>query len=78
MRMSADKKDPGYENLNDSARIFLDGIEKTLVITADEELGYLLRYATTDAGETIVAPCGVGLVTETLYGRVVILIGGDA
>ena len=76
--MSADKKDPGYENLNNSARIFLDGIEKTRVITADEEPGYLLRYATTDAGEIVIAPCGTELVTETLYGRVVIQTDGAA
>jgi hypothetical protein len=76
--MSADKKDPGYENLNHAARIFLDGIEKTRVITADEELGYLLRYVTTDSGETVIAPCGKELVMETLYGRVVIQIDGAA
>ncbi len=75
MRMSVNKEDPGYENLDYSAAVYLDGVLQRRVETADEEAGYVCRYATDPTGVLIVE--GDTLVTEEVFGEVRIVLGGE-
>lgn len=45
MRVSADKSDPCYFDINKYGRlrVYLDGVEQFGVVTADEEMGYIRR-----------------------------------
>lgn len=71
MRVSCRKDDRGYMPLpfTRALRILVDGIERTKVITADEEGRFVLRFVTpykrTAAGDE--------LLTEELRGDVVVL-----
>lgn len=74
MRMSVNKEDPGYENRDYSAAVYLDGVLQRRVETADEESGYVCRYATDPTGVLIVE--GDTFVTEEVFGEVRIVLGG--
>ena len=50
------------------AKIFLNGVERDLVIEADEENRFIIRYAADALGKTI--PKGDSLKTERLVGDV--------
>lgn len=66
MRVSTDEDDPGYINFNCYYNVTVDGLEVREVVTADEELGYVLKA---------VQPFQVvddEIVLEVLYGDVVI------
>ena len=72
MRISVDKDDPGYRDwlLGSRARIWLDGIEITHVITADEEAREVTRYATNESGLMYPNEAKDGAQRETLRGTV--------
>lgn len=71
MRLSVDSDDPGYQPwaVGCKCRVLLDGIERSHVITADEERGMLVRFVT----PLRVAPDGKSVERETLHGIVAIL-----
>lgn len=54
--------------LNNSAMVFLDGVEQQYVTVADEEGGYIKRYVTNEKGAVRkhIDFC----VQETFYGKV--------
>jgi hypothetical protein len=70
MRLSMDEGDPGYSPLARGVRVFLDGIERTMVVTADEEKRALVRYVTNDKGRLRVNATGDDIERETLHGDV--------
>ena len=57
---------------NDNVRVFLDGVQQKLYLVADEELRFVTRYATDASGK--VKHGAESLITETLYGVVIILL----
>lgn len=42
MRVSVDKEDPGYVNFVPGTKVYLDGVERPGVFTADEDQGFLI------------------------------------
>lgn len=56
MRISIDRYDPGYCNFRDygAHRVFLNGVEQLEVVTADDELGEIIRLARDEHGVLIV------------------------
>lgn len=82
MRISALANDPGfdlYQQAKDDGqtpRIFLNGIELRHVITADDVERSVERFVVRDDGRPVIAPSGDRLETETLYGRVDIVLAG--
>lgn len=74
MRLSIKEGDAGYQfpSRTRYASITLNGVKVSRVITADEELGYILRYATDDEGRIVIdRTSGQGVaVTEELHGAV--------
>ncbi len=53
MRVSVDKNDPGYVEDYLYYRVFFNGEETNLVITADEEKGLIVCYATDENGKVV-------------------------
>lgn len=53
---------------SNKARVFLDGVERNLVIEADEEGRFIVRYCTDEHGKTIRGTDA--LKTERLVGDV--------
>ena len=74
MRISARKDDPGYlpfleiRSRGKRPRVFLDGVERERVITADTEQRMILRYVTDEKGKMRIT--NDEIATETLYGDV--------
>lgn len=68
MRVSVDKDDPGYSPQHMGAKVFLDGIERSQVVTADEEQRLIIRYVTDQKGRLVIDRNGV--LRETLVGDV--------
>lgn len=66
--------DPG----SGRARIFLDGIERTHVIAADEEGRTITRIKTDENGDALVDRIAEDYRYETLRGDVAIVIGPRA
>lgn len=73
MRMSINAWDDGYKNLDLNARVFLDGVEQKLCVTADEEKGYVLRYKSIDHILKVDKQLGA-IEQEEVYGKVEIII----
>lgn len=79
-RISCRKGDPGEplygmvcsDDLK--AKVFLDGVEQKEAITADEELGMVIRHRMTPKGRISVNYATKEALEETVYGRVVIEI----
>ena len=71
MRMSVNKLDPGYSNLGTPAKVYLDGVLQTNAVTADEEMGYILRYVVRD-GKLVVNLESGEAEQEEVWGMVVI------
>lgn len=70
MRLAMDEEDLGHDpDKVFIAAISFNGVEQKGALTADEELGYLLRYKMVDGKHVMV---GDDLVTEEVYGKVVI------
>ena len=67
MRVSTQKDDIGYVTARDFY-IYLDGKLIEDVVTADEGLGYILRYKHNDDGEIYTDEGEIA--TEELYGKV--------
>jgi len=85
MRLSADKSDPGYVPWRiavaegKSIRVLLDGIEQREVVTADDELGVLVRPKLNWEGKLLIDPDNRDRVwLETLQGQVRIEISERA
>jgi hypothetical protein len=71
MRVSCDKGDPGYENfvrMGGRVRVLLDGIERSGVITADEEKRMIIMHKRDERGNFVLN--GDELVTDVWNGNV--------
>lgn len=80
MRLSIDKRDPGFSHraVGLRARIYLDGQEVRGCVTADEEEDLIVRYKTLEDGQTLVKnDAGDAFVLETVRGKVRIDLLGD-
>lgn len=73
-RMSTDQYDPGHEHWYEAMKrgemptVYLDGVLQMNAITADVELGLVVRVKCNSVGEPIIR--ADALVTEVVYGRV--------
>lgn len=76
MRISADPNDPGYATFihHRNAGIRFDGVDTHRVITADDDVGVIVRLVTDEAGRPRVRPDGTGLMKEVLVGKVEIIL----
>jgi hypothetical protein len=72
MRVSIDKRDPGYRYNAGAFFVKFNGEEVSHVVTADEEKGYIKRYVLED-GHPKVAPDGQHYLIEQVEGQVVIV-----
>lgn len=74
MRVSADRDDPGFREdlIGSDVRIECDGKVIEKVITADEQQGTVLAYATDPDGEVRLAADGQSAETYELRGKVVV------
>lgn len=74
MRVSIHITDPGYANFRGFGRhrVFLNGIEAEEVVTADEELGEIVRVARDEHG-ALIATDGGDFIHETVRGKVEIV-----
>ena len=72
MRISIDIGDPGYENYlkHRGARVFLDGAERSDVLTADEEKRYAICEVRDQAGWPVIDPATHKSKTYEFFGHV--------
>ncbi|WP_066338323.1 hypothetical protein [Azohydromonas lata] len=71
MRLSTDSKDPAYmQGLCGGVTVFLDGIERTGVFTADEEGRHIVIAKRDERGHMAVDREKGEVVRETLHGDV--------
>ena len=70
MRVSIDKRDPGYKHFSSIYKIKFNGEDAKYIVTADEEKGYVVRYVLDAEGKPTVAPDGRHYVLETVAGKV--------
>jgi len=71
MRVSVDKDDPGYVEDYLFYRVFFNGEEANRVITADEEKGFIIYYATNKNGGAVRKHGKAGdLLSRQLHGNV--------
>lgn len=73
MRVSILRDDPAYMRYTEHVTIYFDRKKVSGVITADEEQGYIVRYARNDEGDYILNRGE--LVTEKYLGDVRIVLG---
>ena len=75
MRLSVDKSDRGYRPDASSGRwrVLFNRAEVSLMVTADEELGRLVRYRTDDAGRLVLDPATGEPIRDTYLGDVRII-----
>ena len=71
MRISVNKYDPGYQNRHNRCNVFLNGKKISQVITADEEMGFILKHKERD-GCLVISKSKNEIVKETLFGKVVL------
>lgn len=71
MRISVEPGDTGYQDDTRNIEVTLNGIVVEHVITADEELGFVLFYPTDENGDFIHLDNG-RLVRQMKMGKVVI------
>ncbi|MCK4717888.1 MAG: hypothetical protein KAT70_04375 [Thermoplasmata archaeon] len=69
MRVSMDKRDPAYHPGNGKYWATLDGVELKHCVTADEERGMAMVYATDEDGRIELSESGV-ILKEILHGEV--------
>jgi len=72
MRISAESGDPGYSPMYLHARVWFNGVERKDVVTADEEKGMVVVYVRHDNGELRLDHGARAMMTEILFGKVVI------
>ncbi len=80
MRLSIDKRDPGFShrNVGLKARIYLDSVEQTHCVTADEEESLIVKYKIGEDGKPVADLVAEAWVLETVRGKVLIdLLGPD-
>lgn len=72
MRTSVDADDPGYANWSKHPRmrVFLDGIERNGVFTADEEARLIVMAVRDESGNLRLNADRTEVLRETLYGHV--------
>ncbi len=74
MRLSGDKRDPGYDPLLCiNASILFDGEMVSDVVTADEELGFIIKNKRDVNGSFVINRERTEIETEALAGKVQIL-----
>ena len=73
MRISADPEDIGYVEDTRHVSVLLNGIEQKMVLTADEEEGYITQAVLDFNGDW--ANDGATITYETVYGDVKIVFG---
>ena len=76
MRVSVDKEDKGFTRNAPFLTIKLDGVEQKNCITADDELGEIVRYKSKD-GELVVNRIDRLICKERLNGKVEIISNLD-
>ena len=74
MRISADPEDIGYVEDTRHVSVLLNGIEQKMVLTADEEEGYIIQ-AVLDFNGDFVNDGVVKITYETVRGDVKIVFG---
>lgn len=72
MRISTNKRDPAYmpPERRKLYRVWVGDLEVKNVITADSDMGFVLRAITTPEGKMIVNPLTRGVATQRLHGHV--------
>jgi hypothetical protein len=76
MRMSCDTSDPGYRAFIEAGGhggkvvVYLDDVEQTECITADEEEGFVLRHVTDAAGDIVLNEARTETLKERATGKV--------
>ena len=73
MRISADPEDIGYVENTRHVSVLLNGIEQKMVLTADEEEGYIVQAVLDFNGDLVNG--GVTITYETVHGDVEIVFG---
>jgi hypothetical protein len=68
MRISVNPKDKGFRSDARQFKVTVDGILVARCITADDDLGMVVRYKTDDSRR--IAVDGGAATIETVYGRV--------
>lgn len=58
-------------------KVFLDGVERTKVIEADEEKRYIVRYQTDENGTIVLTADRSEVATETMRGDVRVALHPD-
>lgn len=71
MRLSIRKEDPDYADSATTCAVYLDDVPQYNAITADEEAGTILRYATDAHGAIMLDPDRPGYLLEELVHGVV-------
>lgn len=70
MRASALQSDPGYKNFRPGTRVYLEGVEVTHVITADEELRFIVQADLDEHGRVRLNETRTDFCTVTRHGHV--------
>jgi len=70
MRLSVDPIDPGYCRAGFGAKVFLDGVEISHVVTADEERRMVLVVKTDEDGRVVLNAARDAVETEWRFGGV--------
>jgi len=73
MRISADPEDIGYVADTRHVSVLLNGIEQKMVLTADEEEGYIIQAVLAFNGDFV--NDGVTITYDTVHGDVKIVFG---
>ena len=74
MRISADPKSPYWSPISMHSTVFVDGVAQKYCTLADDEQGYVERYALDGMGNLFY--CGENAVMDTVRGQVDIIYPG--
>lgn len=74
MRVSVLKDDPGYDSRWRGVKVFFNGSERSHVFTADEEQRLIVAARLDERGRMQLTPTRDGVLRETLYGDVRIVL----
>lgn len=70
MRASALQSDPGYKNFRPGSRVYLEGVEVSHVITADEEMRLIVQADLDEHGRMRLNETRTDVCTVTRRGHV--------
>ncbi len=70
MRISTNPRDRGYRPGVWQFRVTLDGVRQEYAITADDDIGLVIRTKLNDYGTPMMHPAGNAFLQETCYGVV--------